>query len=70
MTGLLGETKKNIVALAQLTEVAFFVGMAYVFYFAPVKVVRGDSSTTDKIAGLVGLLFWMTAAATLSGAIP
>jgi hypothetical protein len=63
-------TRKQLRDLAQLGQVAFIIGVAYVFYAAPVRTIQGNPrSGFDVIAGVLGIAFWVTAIVVLvSGA--
>jgi len=61
-SGLLATVKDAIV----VGEVAVIILISYVFFLAPVTLLRGEATThTDRIAGIVGLAFWALAIMTL-----
>lgn len=57
--------------LIQLGEIAFIIGFAYVFFIAPVKLARGESSSgVETIAGMFGGVVWMVLVAFAVGMMP
>lgn len=70
MTRLLGATKERVAAVGQLAQVTFFIGLLYIFYLAPIALLRGRTDgLLDALAGVVGLAFWATAVGVLAGGV-
>lgn len=55
--------------VASLAQVALFVGVAYVFFFAPVRAVSGEAGLKEYPAAAIGIGFWAFAALALTGGV-
>lgn len=67
---LLGATKERVTAVSQLAEVTFFIGLLYIFYLAPIALLRGQAdSLLDALAGVVGVAFWTAGVAIFAGGV-
>ena len=57
---------RHITATAELAEIVALVGLLYVFFIAPRRVVSGNAERpVEYIFALIGIGFWWLAATTL-----